>query len=86
MSFTPDNQTNHNNHRPGRPRAIPMELFVTVLALYESGLGYRSIANHLRGLGISATFSSVRRLVKGEGTYARGEDSQGIASKSPGIG
>ena len=56
---------------PGRPRSIPPELFETILQLYKGGLGYRSIANHLRGLGINATFNSVRRLVKGQGAYAK---------------
>ena len=70
MSYTPEVQTGHSNHRPGRPRAIPTEHFDTVLQLYAAGEGYRRIANHLRGLGISATFSSVRRLVKGHGAYA----------------
>lgn len=58
-----------NNRVPGRPRSIPTEHFETVLQLYAAGEGYRSIANHLRSLGISAAFSSVRRLVKGEGAY-----------------
>ena len=56
---------------PGRPRAIPMEHFDTVLQLYAAGHGYRSIANELKGLGISATYSSVRRLVKGQGAYSK---------------
>ena len=59
-----------NNRAPGRPRSIPTEHFDTVLQLYAAGLGYRSIGNHLRGLGISTTFSSVRRLIKGQGAYA----------------
>ena len=54
----------------GQPRSIPPERFETILQLYTSGLGYRSIANHLRGLGVSTTYSAVRRLVKGEGAYA----------------
>ncbi len=72
MPYTPDSQHNPNNHHPGRPRAIPPELFVTVLALYEAGLGYRSIANRLNDQGIRATYSSVRRLVKGDGAYGSG--------------
>ncbi len=69
MPYTPDSQ---HGHHPGRPRAIPQELFVTVLALYEAGLGYRSIANRLNDQGIRATYSSVRRLVKGDGAYGSG--------------
>lgn len=53
----------------GRPRSIPPEAFDTVLQQYAADEGYRSIANRLRTMGISATWSSVRRLVKGEGTY-----------------
>ena len=54
---------------PGRPKSISSEHFETILQLYDSGLGYRSIANHLRDLGISTTFSAVRRFLKGEGAY-----------------
>ena len=70
MPYTPDSQ---HGHHPGRPRAIPQELFVTVLALYEAGLGYRRIANHRTDQGIGATYSSVRRLVKGEVAYAKSD-------------
>jgi len=56
---------------PGRPRIIPPELFETVLQLYKGGLGYRSIANHLRGLGVGTTHTAVRRTIKGEGAYLR---------------
>ena len=52
---------------PGRPRSIPPELFETVLQLYKGGLGYRSIANHLRGLGVGTTHTAVRGMIKGEG-------------------
>ena len=55
----------------GRPRSIHPEHFETILQLYTSGLGYRSIANHLRRLGVSTTFSAVRRFIKGEGAYAK---------------
>ena len=55
----------------GRPRSIPPELFETVLQLYKGGLGYRSIANHLRGLGVGTTHTAVRRMIKGEGAYLR---------------
>ena len=56
---------------PGRPRSIPTEHFDTVLQLYAAGEGYRRIANRLMAMGISATWSSVRRLVKGEGAYTK---------------
>lgn len=56
---------------PGRPRSIPPEFFETVLQLYKSGLGYRSIANHLRRLGVDTTHTAVRRMIKGEGAYLR---------------
>ena len=52
---------------PGRPRIIPPEHFDTILQLYKGGLGYRSIANHLRGLGVGTTHSAARRMIKGEG-------------------
>ena len=55
---------------PGRPRAIPPELFDTVLQLYAGGLGYRSITRHLWERGIATTHTTVRRLIKGEGAYA----------------
>ena len=58
---------------PGRPRSIPPEHFDTILQLYDSGLGYRRIANHLRGLGVSTTFSAFRRFLLGEGAYANSQ-------------
>ncbi len=50
--------------KPGRPRAIRGDMVNRVLTLYESGLGYRTIARELRGLGVSADWSTVRRLIK----------------------
>jgi hypothetical protein len=58
----------------GRPRSIPPEFFETILQLYKNGLGYRSITTHLRGVGVSTTYSAVRRLIKGQGAYARPSD------------
>jgi len=52
------------NHKPGRPRAIPQALIPTLLTLYRGGLGYRAISRELRAGGISADWSTVRRLVK----------------------
>ena len=69
---------------PGRPRIIPPELFDTISQLYDSGLGYRRIANHLRSLGISATFSSVRRLIKGGGAYREWGASDGTGPRASG--
>ena len=59
---------------PGRPRSIAPEFFDTILQLYKNGLGYRSITTHLRGVGVSTTYSAVRRLIKGQGAYARPSD------------
>ena len=56
---------------PGRPRSIPPWAFETILQLYKTGLGYRSITAHLRGVGVSTTHTAVRRVVKGEGAYTR---------------
>ena len=56
--------------RRGRPRAIPQAHFETILKLYDSGLGYRSITRQLWGLGVTTTHTTVRRLIKGEGAYA----------------
>jgi transposase-like protein len=51
--------------KPGRPRAIPERLILKVLSLYyEEGLGYRAIARELREEGISADWSTVRRVIK----------------------
>jgi len=56
------------DRKPGRPRAIRGDMVDRVLALYESGLGYRAIARELRGLGVYADWSTVRRLIKSRGT------------------
>lgn len=58
-------------NRPGRPRSIPPELFATILKLYSEGRGYRTITNHLEGLGIATTYTTVRRLILGLGAYAK---------------
>ena len=58
-------------HAPGRPRSIPCSLFDTILQLYARGYGYRSITTHLRGLGVSTTHTTVRRLLKSQGAYAK---------------
>lgn len=52
------------NRKPGRPRAIPPDLVPKILHLYDAGLGYRAIARELRGEGLDADWSTVRRLVK----------------------
>ena len=56
---------------PGRPRSIPHKHFDAILQLYAQGYGYRSITRHLRGLGVGTTHTTVRRLLKGEGAYAK---------------
>ena len=50
--------------KPGRPRAIPETLIPKVLSLYKEGLGYRAVARELRAEGISANWSTIRRIVK----------------------
>ena len=52
------------HRKPGRPRAIPPDLVPRILHLYDAGLGYRAIARELRGEGLAANWSTVRRLVK----------------------
>ena len=60
-----------NDRVSGRAKSIPPEVFDTVLRLYAAGHGYRTIAKELRGLGISVTYRSVRRLIKCEGAYSK---------------
>lgn len=55
---------NATSRKPGRPRAIPEALVPQVMALYKDGLGYRAIARELRLQGVSADWSTVRRLIK----------------------
>lgn len=50
--------------KPGRPKAIPESLIPKVLSLYQEGLGYRAVARELRREGISADWSTIRRIVK----------------------
>lgn len=50
--------------KPGRPRAIPQNLILLVISLYQSGLGYRAIARELCKQDISADWSTVRRVIK----------------------
>ena len=52
--------------KPGRPRAISDDLIPVVLSLYRNGLGYRAIARELTKHGVSADWSTVRRLIKRE--------------------
>ena len=52
-------------------RGGPESSLPSFLKLYKGGLGYRSIANHLRGLGVGTTHTAVRRTIKGEGAYLR---------------
>jgi hypothetical protein len=50
--------------KPGRPRAIPVELIPKVRSLYQQGFGYRAIARELREDGLSVDWSTVRRVIK----------------------
>ena len=50
--------------KPGRPRAIPDALELTIVELYGRGYGYRAIARILRNeYGINPHFSSVRKTL-----------------------
>ena len=48
-------------------RGGPEVSFPSLLKLYKGGLGYRSIANHLRCLGVGTSHTAVRGMIKGEG-------------------
>ena len=50
--------------KPGRPRAIPEDVVPEVLRLYDGGLGYRAIARELAKRGVSADWSTIRRVIK----------------------
>jgi len=50
--------------KPGRPRAVPVSMIPDVLRLYSEGLGYRAIARELAKQGVSADWSTVRRIIK----------------------
>jgi len=53
----------------GRRPAIPPGLFGTLVGLRAEGLGHRAIANHLMGLGVMVSKSSVCRAVNSQGCY-----------------
>jgi len=59
--------------KPGRPRAIPASLIPVVLSMYCNGLGYRAISRELLRQGISADWSTVRRMIKEQnrGNYSK---------------
>jgi transposase-like protein len=50
--------------KPGRPRAIPESVIPDLLRLYDRGLGYRGVARELSKQGVSADWSTVRRIIK----------------------
>jgi transposase-like protein len=50
--------------KPRRPRTIPETLIPKVFSLYQGGLGYRAVVRELREEGISADWSTIRRIVK----------------------
>lgn len=68
------------NLKPGRPRAIPRTLIPRVLTLYRGGLGYRAISRELRAEGISANWSTIRRVIKAkiDGTPNKRQASEGF--------
>ena len=54
--------------KPGRPRAIPESVIPDLLRLYHEGLGYRAVARELSKRGVSADWSTVRRVIKSRGS------------------
>jgi len=57
----------------GRPRSIPVRLFVKALRLKLSGLGYQAVAEELERYGVRTSRGSVERLVKGLPPYEDAE-------------
>ena len=50
--------------KPGRPRAIPVDLEPVVVDLYRQGYGYRAIARIMRKeYRVNPHFSSVRKTL-----------------------
>lgn len=50
--------------KPGRPRAIPVEMEGVVVDLHRQGYGYRAIARILREeYGLNPHYSSVRKTL-----------------------
>jgi hypothetical protein len=63
-----------SQRRPGRPRAIPEALVPKVLSMYHrQGYGYRAVARELLADGICVDWSTVRRVVKANGTDTPGQ-------------
>lgn len=59
--------------KPGRPRAILVEMEGVVVELYRQGYGYRSIARTLREeYGLNPHYSSVRKTLIRLGEVGRG--------------
>ena len=54
----------YKNRKPGRPKAIPVTMEVTVIDLYKQGLGYRAIKRELGKEGLLVHWSTVRRFIK----------------------
>ena len=51
--------------KPGRPRAIPDQLELSVIDLYFQGNGYRSISRILENEhGVSSHYTTVKRVLK----------------------
>jgi len=70
----------NSQRKPGRPRAIPADKIDEVIAMYESGMGYRSISNELVNRGLYADWSTVRRVIKKYGPEENSRD--GLSSNS----
>ena len=60
--------------KPGRPRAVPESMIPDVLRLYSEGLGYRAISRELAKRGISADWSTVRRIIKSRRSRGGGKN------------
>lgn len=51
----------------GGPELSLPSIFTLFCNYIRAALGYRSTANHLRGLGVGTTHTAVRGMIKGEG-------------------
>ena len=59
--------------KPGRPRAVPENMVPEVQSLHQQGLGYRAIARELWRKGVSADWSTIRRILKSASGVGRQE-------------
>jgi transposase len=59
--------------KPGRPKAIPLEMEGVVVELYRQGYGYRAITRILKKEhGLNPHYSSVRKTLIRLGEVCRG--------------